>query len=161
MNPIEFAISLEKNGEKYYKEQAEKYKGSALENVFIMLAEDENYHAMLLENKLVNKEYELKDTAVIDETKDIFKNAKDFEDEIFSQPKQIDLLRDALDKEMESINLYQKLYNESSLEEEKEFYLFLVNEEKKHYQTIEEIIKMHRHAEEWVEDAEFGKRDPY
>ena len=158
---MEFAINLEKNGEKYYREQAEKYKGTSVFNIFVMLANDENYHAQILEKKLDNKEYELKDTVVVDKSKDIFSKAEEFSSDIFSEPKQVDLLREALDKEEESIDLYQKLHDESDNEEEKRFFMFLVNEEKKYYDTINELIRMHRHAEEWVEDAEFGNRDPY
>ncbi len=161
MNPMEFAINLEKNGEKYYREQAEKYKGTSVFNIFVMLANDENYHAQILEKKLANKEFELKDTAVVDESKDIFSKAEEFSSDIFSEPRQVDLLREALDKEEESIDLYQKLYDEAGNEEDSRLFMFLINEEKKHYKTIDELIKMHRHAEEWVEDAEFGNRDPY
>ncbi|MFP4457431.1 MAG: ferritin-like domain-containing protein [Clostridia bacterium] len=161
MIPLEFAIKLEENGEKYYREQAEKYKGTEIENIFLTLADDEFYHAEIIRQKQSKEVYDLTDTKVLDESKDIFANADDFDEEVFSQPKQIDALRQALKKEQESIDLYQEMYDDTIEKDEKKLYSFLVKEEKKHYKVINEIIELHRHAEEWVEDAEFGKRDKY
>ena len=44
MNSLEFAISMELEGGKYYREQAEKNQGNSLRTVFLMLAEDEDNH---------------------------------------------------------------------------------------------------------------------
>jgi len=113
MIPLEFAIKLEENGEKYYREQAEKYKGTEVENIFLMLADDENYHAEIIRQEQSKDIYDLNDTKVLDESKDIFSRADDFNQEIFSEPKQIDALRQALKKEQESIDLYQEMYDDT------------------------------------------------
>ncbi len=161
MIPLEFAIKLEENGEKYYRKQAEVYKGTEVENIFLMLADDENYHAEIIKQEQSKNIYDLNDTKVLDESKDIFSNADDFKQDIFSQPKQIDALRQALKKEQESIDLYQDMYDDTLEKDEQKLYSFLVKEEKKHYDVINALIELHRHGEEWVEDAEFGKREKY
>lgn len=161
MIPIKFAIKLEENGEKYYRKQAEKYKGTEIERIFIMLADDESSHAEIVRQEQDKEIYDLDDTKVLDESKEIFANADNFDDEIFSQPKQIDALRQALKKEQESIDLYQEMYDDTTEKAAQRLYSFLVNEEKKHYKVINELIELHRHGEEWIEDAEFGKREKY
>lgn len=161
MIPLEFAIKLEENGERYYREQAKIYQGLEVENIFIMLADDEKYHADIIRQKQSQKEYDLTNSKAPDKSRDIFANAENFSDEIFERPRQIDALRKALKKEKESIELYQELYEEATEADEKEFYSFLIGEEKSHYKIINELIELHRHSEEWVEDAEFGKREKY
>eukprot|EP00825_Cyclidium_porcatum_P042734 TRINITY_DN5911_c0_g1_i3.p1 TRINITY_DN5911_c0_g1~~TRINITY_DN5911_c0_g1_i3.p1 ORF type:complete len:169 (+),score=41.19 TRINITY_DN5911_c0_g1_i3:76-582(+) len=48
MNVLEFAIQMEQDGEKYYREQAELYTQNNLNVVCRMLADDEKMHAQLL-----------------------------------------------------------------------------------------------------------------
>ena len=48
MKSLEFAIQMERDGEKYYLAQAELYRDTDLETVFRMLAKDENDHARIL-----------------------------------------------------------------------------------------------------------------
>jgi hypothetical protein len=44
------------------------------------------------------------------------------------------------------------------MKKKESFFLFLVKEEEKHFYLLDDLGNMLRHAEEWVEDAEFGIR---
>lgn len=161
MDYLRFAIKMELDGEKYYLEQAEINKDNNLSTIFEFLAKDERKHAELLENKLNNLPYELKEDEALAAFNNVFENSEDFKLETKMDPKQIDAYRLALKKEQESIDLYKKLEKETEDKEGKELFKFLVEMEKKHYKIFDEIINHLRHAEEWVEDAEFGIRDTY
>ena len=158
MNVLEFAINMELEGEKYYKKQAEKNNDNGLKDIFLMLAKDENDHAKILQNKSNNLPYELNNNETLSEAKNLFKGIKDFKNEIKLNPDQLDLYRVALEKEKESIDLYEKLLSQSEDNESKKLFEFLIDQEKDHYTTLEEIVSQLNKSNDWVEAAEFGVR---
>jgi rubrerythrin len=158
MNVLEFAINMELDGEKYYKEQAENTTDTALKTLFLILAEDENAHAKVLQQKSNKLVYELKNNETLSETKNLFKDIKHFKSEIKEIPNQLDLYRVALEKEKESITLYEKFLLESSDDESKKLFSFLINQEEDHYEILEELVSQLNKSDDWVESAEFGIR---
>lgn len=161
MNYLEFAIKMELDGEKYYLSQAEKNQGNNLNTVFLMLAEDERMHADILKKKFDKLSYELTEKNTLIEYKNVFEDLDDFEDEMKANPNQLDAYRMALDREEESIDLYEKMLKEAVDHKDKTLFEFLIEQEKMHYKIIEEIISHLSRAEEWVESAEFGLREDY
>ena len=81
MNDLQFAINMERDGEKFYREQAELNKDNALYEVCMMLAEDEKHHAILFKNKMNNLPYELLPSSISNE-ESIFKGLGDLKVEI-------------------------------------------------------------------------------
>jgi len=158
MNVLEFAINMELEGEKYYNKQAENNNDNGLKNIFLMLAKDENDHAKILQNKSNNLPYELNNNETLSEAKNLFKGITDFKNEIKQTPEQLDLYRAALEKEKESINLYEKLLSESNDDKSRNLFNFLINQEKDHYTTLEELVSQLNKCNDWVESAEFGVR---
>jgi len=158
MNLLEFAINMELEGEKYYNKQAENNNDNGLKNIFLMLAKDENDHAKILQNKSNNLPYELNNNETLSEAKNLFKGITDFKNEIKQTPEQLDLYRAALEKEKESINLYEKLLSESNDDKSRNLFNFLINQEKDHYTTLEELVSQLNKCNDWVESAEFGVR---
>jgi rubrerythrin len=65
----------------------------------------------------------------------------------------------ALEKERQSIELYQKLLLHAT--DDRELFEYLIKQEQEHYGLLEEIIKMVNRPNEWVESAEFGLREEY
>lgn len=164
MNYVEFAIQMEIDGEKYYREQAEKNKGNLLEKVFLDLAEDEKRHAELVRNYADATdvmEYNLDEENALTEFENVFKKESDFKIDIKLNPDQLDAYRLALKKELESIDLYKKMKDEANSEKGKNLFDYLIKQEENHYKIFNDIIEHLMKAEEWVEDAEFGKREIY
>ena len=158
MNILEFAINMELDGEKYYNDQAEIINDKNLKNIFLILAKDESSHAKILQDKSNNLSYDLKSNETLSEAKNLFKGIKDFKNEIKLNPDQLDLYRVALEKEKESIDLYEKLLSQSEDNESKKLFEFLIDQEKDHYTTLEEIVSQLNKSNDWVEAAEFGVR---
>ncbi|NLY81857.1 MAG: ferritin family protein [Clostridiales bacterium] len=157
MNSLEYAIQMEVDGEKYYREQALENKDNDLYQVFTSLAEDEKRHAQIIKERQEGKDTLLAEGSAIC-VKNVFSDA-DGVDAEKNRAKQIDAYKLALDMEEKSIELYKKLLSET--EEDKDIFEFLIRQEEDHYKVIEEIIKMVTRPDEWVEDAEFGLRQEY
>ena len=161
MESLKFAIEMELDGEKFYLEQAEINKDNSLSPIFKLLAKEERKHAELIKSKMEDEDYELVEDESLKEYKNVFEDIKNFHADEMIDATQTDAYRYALKKEKESIELYKGLKEEATDEKSKKLFAFLVDMEKNHYRIFEEMVHWLRHGEEWVEDAEFGKRGTY
>ena len=158
MDAMQFAINMERDGEKYYQEQAEKNGDNGLGVIFRMLAKEEARHAGLLEDSRQNRPYAL-DMPNRQEINNVFAGMSDFKLDTKKNPDQLDAYRLALIKEKQSIDLYKKMMAESDAGTA--LFEFLIGQEETHYRIIEDIIQLVKRPKEWVESAEFGIRPEY
>lgn len=167
MNVLEFAINMENDGERYYREQAELNRGNGLFVVCSMLADDERNHAALLRNRYENREYELGVGSEVDRVGNVFSGLGDINYGDKDISGQLDFYRLASERERESIVLYSEMLEgamgevSSQGREDVLLFEFLIRQEEEHLRVLEELVKLLSHAEEWVEDAEFGNREEY
>jgi len=157
MNPFEFAIKLEQEGEKFYRKQAEANKDNQLYGMFVSLAEDEKMHAKVLGRKAAETK-NLPETN-LPESQEIYKDEEFFKSEYKKVPDQLDFYRMALSKEQESIDLYKKLRDENK--KFQKLFDYLIEQENKHYNLIYDLITLLERVESWVESPEFGVREDY
>lgn len=158
MNILEFAVNMEKEGEAFYRNQANENKNSGLFKVFSILADDEKQHVKIL-SEFINKETSNLAESELSNIKGVFSDH--FKNDIKHKPEQLDIYREALKKEKESINLYSDLLEKTSDPSEKKLFEYLIKQEELHYTTIEDLITHIGKAESWVESAEFGVREDY
>ncbi len=161
MNSLEFAIAMELDGVRYYTEQAEKNSGNKLNAIFLLLARDEKEHARILEKKRDGLEYVLEDNYTLKNATGIFEGESDFISETKQVPDELDLYVEALDKEKQSIELYEKFLAEAANEHEAELFKFLIGQEREHHSILESVVELINRPNDWVEDAEFGVREDY
>ena len=161
MNVLEFAINMEHDGEKYYREQAKIYTQNNLNVVCLMLAEDEKMHAQLLSHKLKQMPYECKESETLAKAKNIFQDIAKIKIKGKENPSQLDFYRIALAKEKQSIDFYTEHSADPDASLDKEIFAFLIDQEKHHYEVLEELAALLKQAEDWVESAEFGLRKEY
>lgn len=158
MNALEYAIQMEIDGEKYYGEQARLNHNNSIVIVSRILEKAERRHELLLRSKLQNLPYSLSDDESYMEIKNVFNNIGNFKSDIRTTPNQLEFYRHALEIEKQSIDLYVNLLNDTSDKDETDLFQYLIDQENLHFRLIDEIVTMLRHAEEWVESAEFGLR---
>ncbi|MDD2190208.1 MAG: ferritin family protein [Eubacteriales bacterium] len=158
MNSLEFAIQMEMDNKRFYLEQAEKTAEIGLKSVFITLAEEESIHARILKNKAENLPYELVDTYA--EIRSIFETGT-IENIIKEKPDALDVYNLSLENEKKSSDLYEKMLEEATDENDKKIFAYLIEQENNHYNLIEHLIELIRRPGEWVESAEFGLRKEY
>jgi rubrerythrin len=161
MNKLDFAINMEREGRQYYLEQAEKNQDNVLNKVFVILADAEKEHEILLSKRLNKEEYTLKEFDSMKEINSIFHGLKDYEASAIRSTTQLDVYRLAVSIEEKSIELYQDMLKESDNDKDKKLFEFLLKEEDKHLILFDELVKMLTRPEEWVESAEFGLREDY
>jgi len=161
MSVLEFAINMEHDGEKYYREQAKLFTQNNLDTVCLMLAEDEKTHAQLLSQKLKQLPYEEKESHTLEKARNIFQDIAKIKIAGKENPSQLDFYRIALAKEKQSIDFYTEHSSDTDANLEKEIFAYLLTQEKHHYEVLEELAAMLKQAEDWVESAEFGLRKEY
>ncbi|HPD89903.1 MAG TPA: ferritin family protein [Bacillota bacterium] len=161
MDNIKFAINMELDGEKYYREQAEINRNNRLYTVCLLLAEEEKSHAQILTDYLNKRSNRLVEADTLSKTENIFDGLDDIQFEGAERASQLDFYRIAAEKEKESIELYKKYALKAEDGQEKELFEFLMKQEEMHFNLLDELNTLLMHAEEWVENAEFGIREKY
>jgi rubrerythrin len=161
MKDFDFAIKMEQDGEKYYREQAEKNKNNALYTVCLMLANDENRHAQILMNKMNGMPYVLAPMDTLEKAKSVFEGLGDMKVPQKETLSQFDFYRIAVSLEQKSIELYTEYRDKAENEKEKELFDFLIKQEKQHFATLDAISTMIRNSMETQESAEFGIRPEF
>lgn len=162
MNTLDYAIKMEQDGEKYYREQAEINKDNGLYAVCNLLAEEEKIHTQILENKKKNLAYNLVDSDFLSNAKNVYTGLNGIEVQEANYPSQLDFYRTVCQMEEKSIDLYQKFLSDAVEEEDKKLYSYLIDQEKKHLEAFEEMSRLLQNSEWWVESPEFGiRREKY
>lgn len=161
MNSLEFAVKMEKEGEKYYREHAETYKKNPLSVVCNKLADEEMKHATLIESWKPGNLPELEDRDVFTEIMNVFEGAENVKILGKMIPSQVDFYRAALEFEQKSIELYRECLAKTEDQEEMRLFEYLIHQEKHHFAVLDEIDRMLTKADDWVENAEFGLREEY
>lgn len=166
MNIFDFALKMELDGEKYYRDLAGKTKYDDLRKVLIGLAEDEKRHyeiIQLAQNQTFN--YIQADPSLA-KIKNVFADNTEFvgdKKEVIAKLKdeQFDYYQVALVKENQSVELYQKLKESVENPAGKAICEKLIHEEEKHVEVLDNIIEMLNNVNDWVESAEFNHQDNY
>ena len=161
MGILHDAIKMEMDGEQFYRKLAEMNKNNHLHGIFQMLADDEKDHAHVLKQKEKHEECTIQKSQTLQKAKSIFQSGEEFKSDIREIPTQIDSYKLALEKEKASIDLYTNLKDKAQSTEEKDIYDFLIEQEKEHYNTIQNLIGFLTESKDWVESAEFGVREKY
>jgi len=161
MNDLKFAIQMEHDGEKYYREQAALMKNKGISSVCLLLANEEKHHGELLEKKFAAQSGPLADSDVLAKANNVFHGLGNIKVDGVEKASQLDFYRIASEKEKESIELYTKYLAHAKGEEEKKLFEFLIKQETHHYEVLEAFVVFVKRPEDWVENAEFGIREEY
>jgi rubrerythrin len=160
MNIYEYAMQMEKDGENYYRQLAQKTGNKGLKTILTMLADEEVMHYNVIEN-MKTSQPTLAETALLTDAKNVFVQLQNTSESFDSDLGQIELYKKAQDIEKKSQDFYQEKAGEAEDEYQKGLFLRLANEEKKHYFLLENIIEFVSRPEQWLEDAEFNHLEEY
>jgi rubrerythrin len=161
MKALEYAIKMELDGEKYYREQAESNRENGLYPVCMMLANDEAHHAKILKSRLDRQPIDIPDSDTLKKANNVFNGIGDIEMEQKPSPSQLDFYRIASEKETQSIALYSELLTKAEVKQDAEIFEYLIRQEKHHFDVLDNLASLLQNAEEWVESAEFGLRKDF
>ncbi|MGL1900533.1 MAG: ferritin family protein [Fibrobacterales bacterium] len=155
MDIFEFALKMEKDGELFYRDLADKSTTPGFKKIFTMLADEEIEHYRIikeLQNK-VSVPSKAKDS-LADEAQNVFETIKK-SDKLFGlDKKQKELYYNAAKVEDEASAFYAKQAEESDNSDLKVLFNALSDEEKKHSRLLEDIGDFVGAPDHWDVDAE-------
>lgn len=168
MDIFDFALKMELESEKYYREQAESTNFTDLRILLENLADAEARHYKIVGALRLQNNELLPEDEVLVETKNIFasyiKDAEALRKAISiekDKEEQIDIYRLALVKEKESVEIYEKMLSQAQDPNAKAVIERLIKEEQKHADVMDEIIDLLNKVSDWVEAAEFNHTETY
>jgi len=160
MNIFEYAMQMEKDGEDYYRQLAQQTANKGIRTILAMLADEEVKHCNTVE-KMKTEKPQIAETKILADAKNVFVQIKESGEGFDFGIKQTELYRKAQEIEKKSRAFYLDKADEVEEEYQKEVFLRLADEEKKHYFLLENIIEFVSRPETWLENAEFHHLEEY
>lgn len=153
MDIYEYAMQLEKDGENFYREVASKTGNQGLRAILTMLADAEVRHFNLFQNMKNNAKVRMPDAPILNDVKNIFiemREKKRFDADV----SQIELYKKAQGIEEQTRDFYLAKAEEVA-PDQKEIFLKIATEEKRHYLILENIIRLVSQPDIWLENPEW------
>ena len=161
---IRIAIGMEENGIDFYHKAGEKTSYSLAKKMFLSFAEDEKRHLTVLKKILTDlnfsdfaRFFDRKPSQKIDTT--FRKVSNKIKERISVNPDELEALKVGMDMEMESVEFYKKALEESKDNDQKAFLGRLVEEEKEHYQLLQNTRSYLKNSGDWFLWEEKGLLD--
>jgi rubrerythrin len=159
MDIYEYAMEMERDGENFYRELAAKTPNEGLATILSMLADAEVKHRKLFENMKSHDEAHVTGTPILDDVKNIFVQMRE-KKQTEANVSEIELYRKAQEIERKS----RDFYTEKSAEvdaSQKDIFLKIADEEKRHYFILEKIIDFVNRPAYWLENPEWYHLEDY
>ena len=160
MDIFEYAMQMEKDGENFYRRIAAETKSAALKAVMEIMADEEVKHYRAIE-QIEKGRYEMTETDILNDAKNIFIQMKDKVEEFTSSQEQVELYRKAQEIEKQSRQFYMEKSVQVDKAELQKLFELLATEEDKHYFLLEKIIDFISRPKNWLENAEWHHLDKY
>jgi rubrerythrin len=160
MDIFEFAIGMEKEGEIFYLELANKMSHPELKKIIRLLAADEVKHAQVLK-EMRSKTVEMEDSLILSKAKTIFSQVAGECNPLLPIESMNELMDQALDFEKKSEQIYTDYAKKSTDTISTALFMRIAAEEKKHFILLENLKEFLLRPEQWLENAEFNHLDEY
>jgi len=164
MNIYEYAMQMEKDGEKFYRDLAGNCRVEGIRTIFNMLASEEvrHYNTIALLKKQAGNS-PLTKTKVLENAKNIFIRMKEEKADMRFDSSELDSYRKAAAIEEMSRKFYLDKAADAGQENGKQIFLRLAAEEEKHLRIMENIVEFVARPEpgHWLENAEWHHLEEY
>ncbi len=159
MDIFEFAMQMELDGAKLYRELAEKSQDAGVKAILGQMAEDEDKHYAILKSMSEAAEPEMAETSVLTDAINIFAGIT--KDDLDLSGEQVDVYRRAAEIEAKSEAFYVEKAGEVDNAAQRELLLRLADEEKRHKHLLEGMVEFLSEPQAWLENAEFTNLENY
>jgi rubrerythrin len=139
MNVFDFAMEMELDGKAHYERLAEVTPVAGLKSIFTMLAADEQKHYEAIQAMKTGNYRSMAGSAVLDEAKNVFRGLESEKALLGGLHKDLDGYRYAMHIEADSVKLYEDMAKKENSAECVQLLLKIANEEKKHYNIMENL----------------------
>jgi len=156
MNVYDYAMQMEKEGEEFYRELAEKTSNGALKGVLNLLADEEVQHYEYIKTmKEQSGSPDLTASNLRESAKNVFLKIKKEKIDFDFSTSAAEMYRKAAKHEDAAIAFYTKKAEESTDPTHKAIFLKLAEEEQLHKELMDHMADFVSEPEQWLEDAEF------
>jgi len=156
MNIFEYGMQMEKDGEKFFRDLAEKCGDPGLANILTMLADAEIKHYDVLKQMRDKTAAKLAETkTLLSDSKNVFEQMKEAGGEFDFKSSQIELFKQAQEIERKSETFYLQKAEELEDPAQQEILKKIAAEEKQHFHLIGNIIEFVNSPNSWLENAEW------
>ena len=140
MDVFEFAMNVEEEGEKIYREFARKSSDTGIRVIFNILADMEKEHYQIFSQLKAQEPVLHKSAGLNPQVEKVLKWIKSYANEIRIDTPQLEIYRQAMESEKKAAEFYlEKAKNEEN-SELKAALEKIAAEEYSHYETLEDII---------------------
>ena len=142
MNIYEFAMKMELDGRVYYEKLASETGVVGLIAIFTNLAEDEQKHYDTIQAIQAKSDWKMADTSVLDKAKNVFQDLMVDKNIVGSLAKSLDGYQHAREIEAKSVKFYEDAAKNAENPETAQILLRIANEEKKHYNIMDNLYDL-------------------
>jgi len=161
VNIIEYALKMEREGEKYYRDLAAKAGNKGIEGIFHSLADAEAKHYQALLRLRDNLPLPVYDENILLHAKSIFQQMSLDQDPINPRDDQLAAYKKARQIEKESRGFYLQKAEELTNQGAKELCLKIAAAEQQHYILLDAMVDFISSPDTWLENAEWNHLDNY
>jgi rubrerythrin len=160
MDILEYALKMEKDGERFYRGLAGKTTNKSLQTILTMLAQDEQRHYDTIDALRAGRS-QTAQTTILDQAKNVFAQMEQSADHLILGADQIALYKQAQQIERKSRQFYLDNAEKTSSQPQRLVFEILAAEEDKHYFLLENVIEFIGRPREWLENAEWHHLEEY
>ena len=161
MDVYDYAMQMERDGEKYYRDAAAQSAHKGLKQIFAMLADAERTHFNVFKSMKEHEPAKLPEATILKDVKNIFVAMRKERTLEGISDSQVDLYRKAQGIEKQSEDFYLTKAPLAEDPSQRETFLQVAGEEHKHYLLLDRIIEFVSRPEQWLENAEFHHLEEY
>lgn len=159
MDIYSYAMQMEQESERYYRDLAEKCATQGVKAILTMLADEEANHYRILQQLQAQAPVAV-DSTLLPRAKEVFAAMRG--QQVFAcDLEQVELYRKAQEIEEKTRKFYEEKAAEEPGPAQKEALLKIAREEWKHWTLLENIIQLLSRPQQWLENAEWTHLEPY
>lgn len=159
MNVLDFAMKMELQGKAYYETLAASAGLPGLKVIFTELAADEQKHLDVLRRLKEGATFGMADSRAMERARSVFTELLRDKGAVAGLQEALDAYKLALKVEAESVELYEGMASGEDDPGIVQLYLTLANEEKKHYNIVENVCDFLTRPKYYLEWREFSNLD--
>jgi len=139
MNPFEFALKMELDGKAYYEKLASETSDVGVKAIFLNLAADELKHYDTIKKMWEGVPTAMADSTALETSKNLFQDLMRDKNIVESMKKSLDGYQHARKIEADSVRFYEEMAKKENNPETKQLLIKIANEEKKHYNILDNL----------------------
>lgn len=156
MNIFDFAMKMELDGKAYYQKLAADITDGGLKSIFSNLASDEQKHYEAILSIKSGTVLKMIDSTVLEEAKNLFELLMTDKNVAVVLKKSLDGYQHARKIEADSIKFYEDMAKKEDNPETVQLLLRIANEEKKHFNILDNLCDFVRTPQNFLAWGEFS-----